>query len=47
MMEGKNLFEEELLLKNLKRLGKETSKISYKKLLISILVERLLIKYLI
>ena len=46
MMEVKNLFEEELLLKNLNRLGEDTSKISYtKKSLILILVERLLIKY--
>ena len=29
---GKNLFEEELLLKNLNRLGKDTSKISYTKI---------------
>ena len=44
---GKNLFEEELLLNNLKRLGKETSKVSYTKITKLILVERLLIKYLI
>ena len=29
---GKNLFEEELLLNNLNRLGKDTSKVSYTKI---------------